>query len=217
MRARWVTLVAFAAWTGACGTSDSPASTDPGAGACVPGDSKGCVGVGPCQGAQVCNADGRSYGACVCGSVDAGGTGGGTPDAGPDVVADADLDVSFDAKKDAQKDAGADSHTCGGATCETIPDDQVGDFQGCCSIHTKCGYVPNQYQFIGIGGFCVEKDQPGAPDPTCPTLSTGQYDLQGCCTPRVTAAVSSAGRLTGQVSPSPISVVSIRTQRAFPL
>ena len=47
---------------------------------CVPGRSVECVGPGGCVSNQVCNADGRSFGPCVCASpADGGGTVGVNP------------------------------------------------------------------------------------------------------------------------------------------
>lgn len=74
------------------GCSSSP--PDP---QCVPGESVACVGVGGCSGGQVCNADGKSFGACDCGGLpDAGAVGetdAGTDDAG---VADAGFSMPLD-------------------------------------------------------------------------------------------------------------------------
>jgi hypothetical protein len=49
---------------------------------CTPGQSVACVGPGNCQGGQVCEDDGRSYGLCDCGPAD-GGTQPEGADAGP--------------------------------------------------------------------------------------------------------------------------------------
>jgi hypothetical protein len=48
--------------------------------ACTPGQSVACIGVGACEGGQVCNADGTAYGACQCGTNP--GTGGSSAGAG---------------------------------------------------------------------------------------------------------------------------------------
>lgn len=49
---------------GAC--KSSPDETGMG---CVPGQSVTCTGASGCAGAQVCSADGTSFGACLCGPV----------------------------------------------------------------------------------------------------------------------------------------------------
>jgi hypothetical protein len=71
---------------GAAGTTAGSGGTTQGDASllCIPGQSIACVGAAACQGGQVCNADGRSYGTCVCGAMggggsDAGGSGGGAP------------------------------------------------------------------------------------------------------------------------------------------
>jgi hypothetical protein len=56
------------------------------------------VGAGGCSGGQVCAADGKSFGACACGSGSDGGT-----DAGPSA------DASNDATSDAAAEAGGDA------------------------------------------------------------------------------------------------------------
>ena len=65
------TLVSLAA----CGGSPlTPPSNGPDAeSGCVPGRSVECVGPGGCVSNQVCNTDGRSFGACVCASPADGG------------------------------------------------------------------------------------------------------------------------------------------------
>ena len=54
---------------------------------CTPGESVGCIGVGACNGFQVCLADG-TFGACNCGAgaggSGAGGAGVGGAGGGPD-------------------------------------------------------------------------------------------------------------------------------------
>src|SRR5579863_9871815 len=60
--------VAAAACSSSPGSSSdaSVESTAP----CVAGQSVACVGVGACAGGQVCAADGKSFGPCLCGSTD---------------------------------------------------------------------------------------------------------------------------------------------------
>lgn len=54
---------------GESSTTDNP--TTGGGGACIPGESKACACTDGSMGAQVCNADGKSYGDCSC---EGGGT-----------------------------------------------------------------------------------------------------------------------------------------------
>jgi len=63
------TLFFAALFVAACGTTQ--ATTDAST-VCVPGTSIACVGTGGCSGGQACNAQGTGYGACDCGSSDAG-------------------------------------------------------------------------------------------------------------------------------------------------
>lgn len=53
--------------------------------ACVPGETRACVGAAACNGGQSCLADGASWGACDCGAL----TDSGTPDAIASETADA--------------------------------------------------------------------------------------------------------------------------------
>jgi lysophospholipase L1-like esterase len=102
---------------------------------CAPGQSIACVGPGACPGGQACNADGRGYGLCNCGSGAGGspGTGGqpvppgagGTPvdgsvDAASDVSSERDVpapDAAGDALPgwDGAADTGADARVDGDA------------------------------------------------------------------------------------------------------
>jgi len=101
--------VALLLWLGAtcgCGGSASSSSIGPGStpdattgsGACVPGQSSQCTCPGSAAvGAQVCSADGHSFGACTCGAGDAqpltgddaSNGGGGVVDAGDAAVGEA--------------------------------------------------------------------------------------------------------------------------------
>jgi formylglycine-generating enzyme required for sulfatase activity len=79
---RFLVVAAFlaSACSSSGGTDNAAGGTGGQAGAsgvCVPGQSIACVGPGVCDGWQVCSADGRSYGECLCGPApDAGGSGG---------------------------------------------------------------------------------------------------------------------------------------------
>jgi hypothetical protein len=53
----------------AAACSESAPSPAPAQSTCLPGQSVACVGVGGCSGGQLCQADGKSFGACEC-SVD---------------------------------------------------------------------------------------------------------------------------------------------------
>ena len=85
------------------GTAASGATSSGGAQAatCMPGTTQRCEGPGACDGTQVCNAEGKSWGACDCGNgggqagssagnggtVGSGGTSGNAPAGGASVVA----------------------------------------------------------------------------------------------------------------------------------
>jgi hypothetical protein len=71
VRARLLFLLPLSLMIGiGCGSSASKV--------CTPGQSVACVGVGACQGGQLCKADGTAYEACQCG----GGAGSGGSSAG---------------------------------------------------------------------------------------------------------------------------------------
>ncbi len=53
-----------------CGTDDAAPSAP-----CMKGDTRECVGLGACQGGQVCLEDGSGYGECKCGSATGGASG----------------------------------------------------------------------------------------------------------------------------------------------
>ena len=81
---------------GTAGGSGGSTSTDASP-LCVPGQSSACFGPGACPGGQVCSADGRGFGSCVCGTTGGAGTDATAPaDAAVDVLGE----VSVDAKSD---------------------------------------------------------------------------------------------------------------------
>lgn len=147
-------LLAAVAWIG-CDSSDREPS-------CTPGASVECIGRGGCPGGQVCTADGRGFGECVCdssdaasgdASVDDGGAitpadAGGRPanDAGPDQQPDSgdaatDLDAGSDAGSDAAPDdAGADAAVdFGSFDCNPLTHVPCEDDERCTWIDTASG------------------------------------------------------------------------------
>lgn len=74
----WVPVVVLFA---ACGSDDSEGDGTGGKTTCAPGATQACTCNGSDTGAQVCAADGKSWGACDCGSAGSGGSGGASGDA----------------------------------------------------------------------------------------------------------------------------------------
>ena len=70
------TAISSISITLACGGGDEDTSTDNAL--CDPGSTQICVGSGVCEGVQVCNLEGTTWGVCDCGGGEAGspGTGG---------------------------------------------------------------------------------------------------------------------------------------------
>jgi hypothetical protein len=103
-----------------------------------------------------------------------------TPDArdsGPDVTGDAVFELSFDVRSDtsdARADADGGPLKCGDNVCPTFVDTQF-TFRGCCpsSNPTKCGYA------LPTTGVCIERDQPGVVDPSCPRFVIPQRNRDG--------------------------------------
>ena len=65
---------------------------------------------------------------------------------------------------------------CGGKTCK-IPTPPFGQLTGCCA-GAKCGA-----SFSLLGPQCIELNQAGKPNPTCPNGQVGGISLAGCCKP----------------------------------
>ncbi len=63
---------------------------------------------------------------------------------------------------------------CGGTNCPPPP---ILGASACCS-GARCGASGPL-----TSGVCVEKNQPGQPDPSCPSYETGALTLPGCCKP----------------------------------
>jgi hypothetical protein len=97
----------------------SPGST------CVPGQSIGCVGPGPCDGYQLCASDGARFGPCICGGAPGAASDGSASDgssASADAMGAMDGPSAQDATGsggDAAADAASD-HTVGSADTGTL-------------------------------------------------------------------------------------------------
>jgi hypothetical protein len=141
------TKIRFAALFAVVVVTGPLACSNPSRDACVPGTSIACVGVGNCDGWQVCRGDGAGYDACFCSSADDGGADDAGPDAAIDPAGDAGTDAGnlTDAGPDAAIDAGPDAGpdaavtdicgtglSSGNATCDTC----LGNL--CCGEITTC-------------------------------------------------------------------------------
>ena len=78
----------------------------------------------------------------------------------------------------APPDAAPPAPVCNPAACPVPPQFPIQVTQ-CCSQAGKCGF-----SFGGATPNCTELNQPGTPDPSCPTTSLGgAQQLPGCCRP----------------------------------
>lgn len=68
---------------------------------------------------------------------------------------------------------------CGGQVCTGTSIPGAGTADPCCTSNGKCGLTST---FLP-GGQCVEKNQAGKPDSSCPPLNQGGITLKGCCRP----------------------------------
>jgi|RhiMethySRZTD1v2_1073278.scaffolds.fasta_scaffold04454_12 hypothetical protein len=152
---------------------------------CIPGEQRVCACAGGGSGVQVCDADGQHLLPCQCGSVQTGSC---TlyPDcrgctscfatcichSQGDVVGCFHTCGLGDAGADARPDAG---QNCELATCLVPP---RGTGTACCTEDGKCGF---SLPAFGMG--CIEANQPGNFDPSCPSLEFSNLRLQGCCRP----------------------------------
>jgi lysophospholipase L1-like esterase len=116
---------------------------------CVPGQSVVCAGPGACPGGQVCSADGREYGPCVCSLTGAGGSAGagGRSDAGGD--ASPGRDGTVDARADGDADAGR------GAPVVLGPDGKLTIWTVGDSMTTNAGYRTRMCTTLTAEGYSV--------------------------------------------------------------
>jgi cysteine-rich repeat protein len=97
----------------ACGTSDSGASS--GGAVCVPGAQTSCACPGGAQGVQVCNADGRSLGACECAGS---GSGSGSSSSGaPSTCGNAIADMGEECDDGNMSNTDSCTNACKKAVC----------------------------------------------------------------------------------------------------
>lgn len=153
-----------------CG-SDDPASS-----VCVPNESQACTGPGQCVGFQVCAADGKSFGACDCGSGGTGGSasggtggsgggGGGTSNAGSTGMGGPLFPGAVGLPCDA-------ASACPGAPMVCILESSNTEFQfggpqgGYCSVpcttNAECTAVDSDSACNTALGYCLALCQPGA-------------------------------------------------------
>jgi hypothetical protein len=97
------------------------------------------------------------------------------------VVTDAPADVT---PVDSGQDTGLKTVPCGNATCQS---QRAGNFvvEACCTAKTNCGFILPPT----AAGQCVEKNQPGALDTSCPTRQVGATTFKGCCKPTGTCGL----------------------------
>jgi hypothetical protein len=122
------------------------------------------------------------------GSTTTGGTGGGITDGGTGGIADGGAGGTVNTGG-----SGNASGLCGGVVCPDAPFPQV---ESCCT-NDKCGFSSSF-----IGGQCIEANQPGKPDASCPDMSMQGFTLPGCCKPNGMCGVQDTFIGLGCVDPS---------------
>jgi hypothetical protein len=151
-------------------SSDSPAgSVGNAAGGgllCIPGATQACLGPGACKGAQVCRAEGMSFGTCDCGNGDggsassggAGGAGGATGGGGQTTGGSGGSGGSGGCTTD--QDCGGATPFCGGAICV-----QCLDASHCSDAQCKlgaCQPLASQDRVLWLRGSDLAGMQNGA-------------------------------------------------------
>jgi len=89
--------------------------------------------------------------------------------------------------------SGNTSGLCGGVVCPPGPFPQV---EACCT-NDKCGLSSSF-----IGGQCIEANQAGKLDPSCPDMSMQGFSFPGCCKPNGMCGVQDTFLGLGCVDPS---------------
>lgn len=196
MRAGVVTANVVFALIG-CGGSSSSSSSTSDSTACVPGETRVCVGVAGCQGGQVCSSSG-AWGPCDCGSGTggAGGTAststGSTSSTGSTAcVPKTCTTLAVEATADAGVDAGAVPEACGALS------DGCGNF-------LDCGMCEDPHELCGAGvpvkdifQMPMQPRTKGAVPAVCNGGCTEQYTPNICGQPSVALAC------VGAVPPDP--------------
>lgn len=93
---------------------------------------------------------------------------------------------------------GSGGVVCGGQVCPP-PQVPIGQAESCC-VGDKCGITSSF-----LGGQCIELNQPGQLDPTCPEQSIQGFTLPGCCKPNGFCGVMDSFIGLGCVDPSPFT------------
>ena len=181
--------------------------------ACAPGRVVSCACPGDADGVQECQDDG-TFGACQCpgGGGQGGSSSGGSCTLFPDCdgcedcfascVCQSSGDVAGCQDKCSGGSGGAGG--AGGAgggpgMCVAdqcpMPGFPVGS--PCCTPGDACGLTIDF-----LGPQCIERDQPGDPDPDCPDIQLMGFPLSGCCQPGGTCGVLDTFLGLGCVDPS---------------
>jgi hypothetical protein len=87
---------------------------------------------------------------------------------------------------------------CGGVECPP-PSVPIGQVDSCC-VGDKCGITSSF-----LGSQCIELNQPGQPDPSCPPQSIQGFTLPGCCKPNGMCGVMDSFIGLGCVDPGPFT------------
>ncbi len=163
-------------------TSGASSSTSGGTG-CLPGASVACVGVGGCQGGQICNPDGRSLGACQCQATSSSATGGSSGGSGSmsGGSSGSSRGLSSSVSSGSTSSGGASSgssgsglacQNAGGTTCATVAD---------CPNATNFTCDPNFDCCVFFCNTLSDCGGPSDPGDPCVTSSLGCVCEQGVC------------------------------------
>ncbi len=187
--------------------------------ACAPGRVIACKCPASADGVQYCQDDG-TFGACQCesspGSGGSGGSAGSPGSGGSNSGGICTLFPNCDGCSDCfetcvcqtsgdvpscQSQCGVGGGGAGGGGGQCVPDQcppaQVGNFATPCCAGNACGLSVSL-----LGPECIERDQPGSPDPDCPDQQLMGFPLQGCCKPNRQCGVLDSFLGLGCVDPA---------------
>jgi hypothetical protein len=170
----------------ACGSSDQAGADSPGV--CTPGVTKLCLGPGACSGAQVCNADGKGWGTCECGTdASVGGAGGASGSAGSESGGTAGIVDSGTSVMDAGSDVSVDGsdEDSGTVACGLSSSCSLGET--CVEACGFCGTRTRQCDTAGTWGEWSDCDAIGECSPgnvkkePCAKCGTRTYICNASC------------------------------------
>jgi len=126
------------------------------------------------------------------GTAPGGGTGGGIVDGGAGGTGGT-VDGGAGGTITTGGSGGSGAGICGGKKCDPPAFPQV---ESCC-VGDQCGLTSSF-----LGGQCIEQNQPGKPDASCPPIDVQGFSFPGCCKPNNMCGVLDTFLGLGCVDPS---------------